>query len=229
MRGVPRERRANLERRLGVDRHVENARRSPDDLVDVAILVEIEAVDDAEARAQRRGQQAGARRRANQRELLHRHLHRPRARTLPDDDVELVVLHRRIEDLFDGRRQPMDLVDEEHLVLLEVGEHRRQVARLLDHRPGGRAHRHAQLVADHVGQRRLAESGRSVEEDVIERFARGRARRRSTPAGCRARDPGRCTRRAIADAVPPRTARRLRRARAVTRRSFIASVPGARS
>ena len=36
----------------------------------------------------------------------------------PIDDVELVVLHRRIEDLLDGRRHAVDLVDEEHLVLL---------------------------------------------------------------------------------------------------------------
>ena len=43
----------------------------------------------------------------------------------PIIDVELVVLHRRIEDLLDGRRQPVDFVDEQHLVLLQVGEHRR--------------------------------------------------------------------------------------------------------
>ena len=50
------------------------------------------------------------------------------------------------------------------------GEHRGQIARLLDHRPGCRAHRHAQLVADDVGERGLAEARRSVEQDVIERF-----------------------------------------------------------
>ncbi len=32
------------------------------------------------------------------------HLDRPRARALPDHHVELVVLHRRIEDFLDGRR-----------------------------------------------------------------------------------------------------------------------------
>jgi hypothetical protein len=127
-------------------------------------------VDDAEAGAQRPGQQAGARRRPDQGEFLQRHLHRPRARPLADEDVELVVLHRRIEDLLDHRRQAVDLVDEEDLVLLQVGEHGGEVARLLDHRPGGRAHRHAELVADHVGERRLAEAGRAVEQDVIERL-----------------------------------------------------------
>ena len=93
----------DLARRVCVDRHAEDPRRSTHDLVDVALGVEVEAVDDAEARAQRRGQQPGARRRADQREPLQRHLDRPRARPLPDDDVELVVLHRRIEDLLDRR------------------------------------------------------------------------------------------------------------------------------
>ena len=31
----------------------------------------------------------------------------------------------------------------------------------------------SQLVGDDVGQRRLAEAGRSVEQDVVERFASG--------------------------------------------------------
>ena len=39
----------------------------------------------------------------------------PRARALADHDVELVVLERRIEDLLDRRRHPVDLVDEQHL------------------------------------------------------------------------------------------------------------------
>ena len=144
-----------------------------------AVGVEVEPVDDAEARAQRRRQQPGARRRADQRELLQRHLHRARARPLADDDVELVVLHRRIEDLLDRRRQPVDLVDEQHLVRLQVGQHAGQVAGLLDHRAGGGADRHAHLVADDVGERRLAEPGRAVEQHVIERLAaaaRGRDR-----------------------------------------------------
>ena len=65
----------------------------------------------------------------------------------------------------------MDFVDEEHLVLLQVGQHRGEVARLLDHRAGGGAHGHAHLVADDVGERGLAEAGRAVEQHVIERFA----------------------------------------------------------
>ena len=53
----------------------------------------------------------------------------------------------------------------------EVGDDADQVARLFDRRPRGRADRHAHLVADDVGQRRLAEPRRSVQQHVIERLA----------------------------------------------------------
>ena len=45
------------------------------------------------------------------------------------------------------------------------------------HRPGRGADRHAQLVGDDVGERRLAEAGRAVEQHVVERLA-ALARRR---------------------------------------------------
>ena len=99
------------------------------------------------------------------------HLDGARAGPLPDHDVELVIFHRGIEDLLDRGAHPVDLVDEEHLPLLQVGEHRRKVAWLLDDGAGGGAHRHAELVPDDVGERRLAEPGRAVQQHVIERLA----------------------------------------------------------
>ncbi len=133
-------------------------------------VVELEAVDDPEARPQGRGEQTGPRRGANEGELLKRDFHRPRARSLADDDVELVVFERGIEDFFDRRRHPVNLVDEQHLARREVRQDRRQIPGPLEDRPGGRPHRHAELVPDDVGQRRLPEPGRSVEQDVVERF-----------------------------------------------------------
>ena len=117
MRGVPRDRRAISRAASVVDRDAQDARRAADDLFDVGFRVEVEAMDDAEPRAQRRRQQPSPRRRADQRERLQRHLDRSRARPLADDDVELEVLHRRIEDLLDRRRQAVNLVDEEHFAL----------------------------------------------------------------------------------------------------------------
>ena len=45
-----------------------------------------------------------------------------------------------------------------------------EIARLLEHRTRGRPDRRAELVADDVGERRLAEAGRTVQQHVIERF-----------------------------------------------------------
>ena len=98
---------------------------------------------------------------------------RARRRPLPDDEVELEVLHRGIEHLLDLARQAVDLVDEEHVAALEVGEDRREVAAALEHGPRRAAACDAHLVRDDVRERRLAEAGRT------RRAARGRARRRA--------------------------------------------------
>ena len=93
-----------------------------------------------------------------------------RARALPNHDVELVVLHRGIQNLLDGRIHAVNLVDEQDLPLLEVGQDGREVARLLQHGAGRGPHRHTHLVANDVGQGRLAQAGRSVEQHVIDRL-----------------------------------------------------------
>ncbi len=81
-----------------------------------------------------------------------------------------VVLERRVEDLLDHRAQAVDLVDEEDVVGLEVGEDRGEVAGALEHRAGGLAQVHAHLARDDVRERRLAEPRRAEEERVVEGF-----------------------------------------------------------
>jgi hypothetical protein len=75
----------------------------------------------------------------------------------------------------------MDLVDEQHVAVLErVREDGREVAGLLDRRAARHPDRHAELGGDDVRERRLAEPRRSVEEDVVERLAAARAASRYT-------------------------------------------------
>ena len=88
-----------------------------------------------------------------------------------DDQVELVILHRRIEDLLDRRVEAVDLVDEEHVALFEIGELRREIARLGDDRAGGRAEIDAELARHDLRQRRLAQARRADEQHVVERIA----------------------------------------------------------
>ena len=85
-------------------------------------------------------------------------LHRARRRPLADDEVELKILHRRIEDLLDRRGQPVDLVDEQDVARLEIGEQRREIAGARDHRARRRAETDAQLARHDLRQRRLAEA-----------------------------------------------------------------------
>jgi hypothetical protein len=120
--------------------------------------------------AQGIGEHARARGGTHQREGRQVELDRARPGALADHDVDLVVLERRIEDLLDHRAQAMDLVDEEHVVGLEIGEDRGEVAGTLEHRARGLAQVHAHLARDDVGERGLAEPRRPEEQGVVERF-----------------------------------------------------------
>ena len=132
--------------------------------------VEIQPYRDAEAIAQRRRQQPGPRGRADQREARQIDLHRARGGALADDEVELEILHRRIEDFLDRRIEPVDLVDEQDVAVLEIGQERREIARLGDHRAGGGAEIDAELARDDLRQRGLAEPRRADEQHMVERL-----------------------------------------------------------
>ena len=132
--------------------------------------VELQPHRNAEAVAQRRRQQPEPGRRADQRELGEIDPHRARRRPFADDQVELEILHRRIEDLLDRRDEAVDLVDEEDVALLEIGQQRREIAGLGDHRARCRAEIDAEFARDDLRQRRLAEAGRPDEEHVVERL-----------------------------------------------------------
>ena len=95
----------------------------------------------------------------DERELGEVDAHRARRRSFADDEVELVVFHRRIEDLLDRRAQAMDLVDEEHVAVFEIGQQRREIAGLRDDGARGGAEADAELLGHDLSQRRLAETG----------------------------------------------------------------------
>src|SRR5438445_13750056 len=64
----------------------------------------------------------------------------------------------------------MDLIDEQHVVRLEVGEQGSEVAGTLQHRARRMAQVDTELVGDDMGERRLAESRRAEQQHVIERL-----------------------------------------------------------
>ena len=89
---------------------------------------------------------------------------------LPDHDVEGEIFQGGVEDLLDAPTQAVNLVDEQHIVLLEVREDRRHVARSLDGGARRDADVHPHLRRDDVGERRLAQAGRPVEQHVVQRL-----------------------------------------------------------
>src|ERR1700749_636017 len=111
--------------------------------------------DDAEAPAQGRGDESGPRRRADESELWQGKLDRSGRRALPNHNVKLKVLHRRIENFLDGGGHAVNLVYEENGALLQACQQRGEVARILYNRPRGRARLRAHLVGYDVRERRL--------------------------------------------------------------------------
>ena len=65
----------------------------------------------------------------------------------------------------------MDLVDEQDVAILEIGEECSKVARLGDHRPRGGAEADAHLAREDASDRRFAETRWAVEQHMIERLA----------------------------------------------------------
>ena len=128
-------------------------------------------VHDAETLAQRRRQHPGARRRADQRKALQRKLQRLGVGAAIDDEVDLKVLHRGIEELFHDAAEPVNLIDEEHVAFFERREDADEILRLFERRPAGRPKVRAQLARDEPRERRLAEARRTVEQHVLERLA----------------------------------------------------------
>ena len=64
----------------------------------------------------------------------------------------------------------MDFVDEQHVAFFEIGQERREVAGLGDHRAGGGAKADAQFARDDLRQRGLAEAWGTDEQHMVERL-----------------------------------------------------------
>jgi len=67
----------------------------------------------------------------------------------------------------------VDFVDKQNVAGAHVGQDGRQVAGVLDGRAGGVADVGIHLVGHDLGQCRLAQTGRAVEQHVVERLAAG--------------------------------------------------------
>src|SRR5439155_852232 len=92
---------------------------------------------------------------------------RSRVQALLHDEVDGEVLHRRIEELLHDPRQAMDLVDEEHVLLVQIAQNAEEIPAALDRRARRRDQCRPHLVGDDAGERGLAQPGWAVEEHVV--------------------------------------------------------------
>ncbi len=93
---------------------------------------------------------------------------RPRRRPLPDDDVQLVVLKRRIKLLLQHRLQPMNLIQKQNLLLLQIRQNRRQIPLNLQRRPTRLLIPHLQLIRNNRRQRSLPQPGRPKQQHMVQ-------------------------------------------------------------
>ena len=64
----------------------------------------------------------------------------------------------------------MDLIHKENIIFVQIGQKCRQISRFFNGRSGGNAEIDAHLIGDDAGQRCLAQTGRAVEQNMIQRF-----------------------------------------------------------
>ena len=153
-----------------LERHAQHPGAAPHDPLQFVDIVEVEPQRDAEALSQGIGDEAGARRRADEGEGRQLDAHGPRARPLADHEVELKILHRRVEDFLDRRLEPVHLVDEQYVPGLEIGQDGGKIAGPQYDRPGSGVKADTEFAGDDLGQGRLAETRRPRQHDVIERL-----------------------------------------------------------
>src|SRR3712207_124445 len=152
-------------------RHIEDGSGTADDRTQHIVVVILQVQIDAETRAKRSRKQPAACGCTHKRERTQVDLDAARRRTFVYHDVDAVIFHGGIQILLHHGRQPVNLVDEEHIVRFETGEHSCQIARFVEHRPRSDFKTHTQFVGNDVRKRRFTQSGRSVKQHVVERFS----------------------------------------------------------
>jgi hypothetical protein len=85
--------------------------------------------------------------------------------------IQFEIFQRRVQDFFHDRVQPVDFVDEQDVAGFKICQDRGKVPCPCQNRARGHAEIDAQLLGHDLGQCRLAQTGRAVEQRVVHRLA----------------------------------------------------------
>ncbi len=132
------------------------------------LIVEVQAVDRAEAVAQRGAEHGEAGGGPDQCEMGQIESYVPGSGPFAQYDIESEILHRGVQLFLDYTIEPMYFIDEQDVMLLEAGDYGGDVAGTLYRRAGRRPDVHAHLGGDDVGQRGFAQTRRAVKQNVIQ-------------------------------------------------------------
>src|SRR6266404_868519 len=113
-------------------------------------LIKIEAMDDTETRTERRGDQSGAGGGADQREMVQMKWVNARARSLSDDQVDAKILHRGVQDFFDGGLQAVNFVEEKYFAGFQRGKNRGQITFAIEQRARAGFDWNIQFIGDNL-------------------------------------------------------------------------------
>src|ERR1044071_860684 len=160
----------NFLRTFGVDRNPEHPGRACHDRLQFRWRIEFQPVDEAKSVTKWGSQGAGPGRRSNQRKPGKVQFHCSGCRTLPDHQIELIVLHRWIKRLLNRGGKAVNFVNEQDVMLLEICQDGGQIACMGQHETGGRAERSPHLTSNDMGNGGLPQPRGAIKNRVIERF-----------------------------------------------------------
>ncbi len=151
--------------------HSQKPGRAQDDAFEYLVIVIFEVAGYAETGPEGGSQQPAAGGGPDEGEGREGQLHRACPGALVDHDVDAVVFHRRVEVFLHHGAEPVDFVDEQHVVLLQRCQDSGQVAGLVQHGARCDLEAHAQLVGDDGREGGLPQARGAVEEQMVEGFA----------------------------------------------------------
>src|SRR3984957_15867938 len=95
----------------------------------------------------------------------------PRAGTLADDQVNAKILHRGVENFFEGRLQAMNFVEKEKIAQIKRSEDGGEITFFFEQRARADLDGRAHFVGENLRERGLAQSGRAIKQHMVERIA----------------------------------------------------------
>ena len=108
--------------------------------------------------------------RPHQRKLRQIQTYRPGRSSLPDHNINSIILHSRIKDLLHLPVQAVDLIHKQNISLLQIIKDRSHLPRLLNSRPGSHLHMNPHLIGNNPRKSSLTKPRRTIKQNMIQRI-----------------------------------------------------------